>query len=210
MLRTLLIAIIICIVLAIGFFVLIEPDRGRVADPAVKKSPPEYVAPASRDVTSPGMTPGPKVSGPLLRIPGYTPPPEAKRQSKPSDRMRKIIVTHAHTLQSGDITVHIAHIEAPSTEETCDLDEAGRTWPCGRMARTALRRLIRSRAVTCQITSKISETQLVSTCQVGRFDIATWLAGQGWAKPADGAPEGVQAAYQSARDKSLGLWRPLK
>ena len=162
-----------------------------------------HAARATRNVTPPAITPGPAVTGPLIRIPVPVPPKTIKRVPK---RFRRIVVADARTLQAAGMTIRLAGIVAPGLEETCGRHK---TWPCGRRARTALRKLIRARAIECAVTERISEMEIVSTCRVGRTDLAQWLAKQGWAKPAAAAPEAVNMAADEAKRKRRGLWRGI-
>ncbi len=162
---------------------------------------PAYAARATRDVTPPAITPGPAITGPLVRIPVPAPPKKAKKVPK---RFRRIVVADARTLQAAGMTIRLAGIVAPGLDETCGRT---RTWPCGRRARTALRKLIRARTIECAVTERISEAEIVSTCRVGRTDLAQWLAKQGWARPAAAAPAAVNKAAEEAKRKGRGLWR---
>ena len=162
----------------------------------------EEVAPAVRNVTPPGMTPGPGGDGPLIREPA---PP------RPSDppRWRRYflpVTTDAATFVVKHITIRIAGIVPLSAEGVCPLAN-GSDWPCGRTALYALRMFLRGRAVECFFPPPGNATEIVAPCRVGRTDLAAWLLAQGWVKPSELATDAYRTAAAQAHCARLGLWR---
>jgi endonuclease YncB( thermonuclease family) len=80
-------------------------------------------------------------------------------------------------------------------------------WPCGRLAKTAVQRLIRGRTIECQLPQAGSNSAEAAECRVGGKNIGEWLVSQGWAK-ADG-PRYAEAEKKAAEGK-LGLWSPTR
>jgi endonuclease YncB( thermonuclease family) len=159
----------------------------------------EAVSRAVRNVTPPGVTPGPAVTGPLIRIapPPAPPPPRPAR----SERVYHPIVVSAGVIKAGGRDIHLAGVVAPEFDTTCGQGSAA--WPCGRMARAALRQFIRGRAVECAVPPGADEIPSPGTCSVGGKSLSEWLVAQGWARPAGAAYAALEDAARRAR---LGLW----
>jgi endonuclease YncB( thermonuclease family) len=149
-----------------------------------------------RDVTPASITAGPRVTGTLARVDLPAPPPSAR-----SARLFNPIVLAAGTFKVRDREIHLAGIHPPAFDELCG--EGAAAWPCGRIARTALRNMIRGRAIECEIPAGTDNLPDSVSCIVGGDDIATWLVAQGWAKRSGDAFEGEE---RKAREAKLGLW----
>ena len=182
----------------------VAPPLRQASIDATAYGPPagEIVPPPDRDVTPPDVTPGPQVDGPMVRAAGRPQPPRPPRPNK--RKLVRVIAKDARTLTSGVSTVTIAGVVVPALDETCT-DEAGKTWPCGRVARAELRRLIRARAVVCDTEPDAPADEFTAACKVGNTDIGLWLSAQGWARPVDTAPN----AYRDAADKAVAERRGL-
>jgi endonuclease YncB( thermonuclease family) len=162
----------------------------------------DVVAPAVRDVTPPGMTPGPKVDGPLIReaVPPRPPdPPRWRRYFLPA-------TTDAATFVAKNLTIHIAGVTPPVPDATCTLADSTE-WPCGRVALYSLRRFLRGRAVECLLPYIEGAADVTAPCRVVKVDLALWLLQQGWAKPNDIATDDYRAASLRAQCAGVGLWR---
>ncbi len=71
----------------------------------------------------------------------------------------------------------------------------GVPWPCGVVARTQQRMLIRNRTVACDQNGADEKDTLVTVCRVGGTDIGAWLVRNGWA---EAEPGSVLAELSSA------------
>lgn len=71
----------------------------------------------------------------------------------------------------------------------------GAPWPCGVVARTQQRMLIRNRTVACDQNGADEKDTLVTVCRVGGTDIGAWLVRNGWA---EAEPGSVLAELSSA------------
>ena len=167
-------------------------------------APPQgemVVLPPARNVTPREMTQGPVVVGRTVRLPAPPAPPKPKRPK----RFFRVIVSDAGTIDAGDVTIKIADVETPELNRICT-DAKGKEWPCGLIARTALRRLIRIRAIDCAPPAADDGATITTACKVGPLDIATWLVGRGWAKPTVDDPK-LAKARDAAKAAKRGLWR---
>ncbi len=151
---------------------------------------------AIRDVTPDTMTAGPRITGTLARVD----PPAATAKAR-TERLFNPIVVAAGTLKLRDREIHLAGIDAPAFETACG--EAAARWPCGRVARAALRSFIHGRAIECAIPEGADRIPDPAACMVGGEDISQWLVAQGWAKRHGDAFADAEKAAMQAR---LGLW----
>jgi len=62
----------------------------------------------------------------------------------------RVIVPDSGTLEAGDVVIKLKGIVASKADAQCP-DNQGKNWPCGAAATTALRRLVRARAVVCDL-----------------------------------------------------------
>jgi len=179
---------------------------GRAADKKGNAPKVGEVVPRKwRDVTPDGVWTGPKVSGPLVRVEGRKPPPPKPRYK----RFFRVMVLTAGSIRAGGTRIHVDRIQAPPFDEFCDYREGG-SWPCGRVARTALLRLIRGRAVECHLKDGKLADDLKTDCRVGKQDLAAWLVEQGWARVGDTSSKALVAAEMEAKSAKRGIWREEK
>jgi endonuclease YncB( thermonuclease family) len=107
----------------------------------------------------------------------------------------------AGTIKVRDREIHLAGIAAPEFGKICG--EGAAAWPCGRVARAALRAFIRSRAIECEIPAGAEKIPDPAQCRSGADDISEWLVVQGWAKR---NADLYEAAEKKARETKRGLW----
>ncbi len=156
-----------------------------------------------RDVTPDNMTAAPPVAGPLARVA----PPTAKEPASPAshkarlERLFNPLVVSAGTIEADDKEIHLAGISVTKPDATCG--DGADEWPCGRVARAALRSFIRGRAIECEIPAGANAIPDPARCLVGGEDIAEWLVAQGWAKR-NGSDYAEQA--DAAKEMQLGLF----
>jgi endonuclease YncB( thermonuclease family) len=177
------------------------PEAARPAPMAVVQLP-ETVPPARRDVTPPGMTPGPQGDGPLTREPAPprpAEPPQWRRFELPD-------TANATTFQIDGKTIRIAGVIAPKPEETCKRQNGG-DWPCGRTALHSFRLFLGGRPIECFFPYADTAVEITAPCRVGKVDLGLWLLKTGWAKPGAYATEEYLKASESAHCNRRGLWR---
>ena len=162
------------------------------AEPMQQAEAPKTI----RDVTPDTMTAGPRVTGTLTRVD----PPAAAPQAR-TERLFNPIVIAAGTIKVREREIHFAGIAAPEFEKMCG--EGASAWPCGRLARAALRSFIRGRAIECEVPAGAEKIPDPAECVVGGDNISKWLVAQGWAKRSGDAFESEE---KTARETKLGLW----
>jgi endonuclease YncB( thermonuclease family) len=183
--------------------VLVSLLLAAAAPSATHAAPVEIVPPASRDVTPPGVMPGPKGDGPLIREPG---PP---RQLVPPRWQRFFlpVTSDAATFHVDKRTIRIAGVEPPPVAAVCPPAAGNEKWPCGRSALNSLRMFLHGRAVECYFPYSDSVIDITAPCRVGNADIGLWLLGQGWARPNDLATDDYRKAASEALCAGRGVWR---
>jgi endonuclease YncB( thermonuclease family) len=165
----------------------------------------EIVAPATRDVSPPGITPPALTddSAPLVRIPVPPPPPQPPRWR----RFFLPMTADAATFTVGALSIRIAGVAALAPDATCG-DGDGVSWPCGTTALYSLRRFLHGRAVECYMAPLAAGAEEVTVpCRVGPTDLGAWLLSAGWAKAGEGASDAYRADAGAAQCSGLGIWR---
>ena len=110
------------------------------------------------------------------------------------------------TLEIHGERIRILDIDAPESRQTCQ-DQDGKAWRCGQQAALALSDWIGQQPVTCETTKKDRYKRWLARCSVGGEDLATWLAGHGWAVPyRDCKCKAVRDASEFARNQRAGIW----
>lgn len=168
----------------------------------------ETVAAVSRNVTPPGVTPGPLVEGPLKRI--EPPKPVTVERGEPTDTFRRIVVLdggHFRVVHKGQaLVVRLAGIKSPAFDETCR-DSAGVEWKCGSKARAELARLIGGRSLQCSIVETADPQAPAAWCAVGPRDLSAWMVENGWADP-ETEDKVLTPLAAAARDQRRGRFGP--
>jgi endonuclease YncB( thermonuclease family) len=116
---------------------------------------------------------------------------------------RRVTVRDGGTLQADGVIIQLAGIAPREATATCK-DERGQSWRCGAAAKSALARLIRTRAVSCALPKTGEHNIFVARCEVGNTDLSAWMVRQGWAEAKDPA---LAEAAEAAKDERLGVWR---
>ena len=121
-------------------------------------------------------------------------------------RFPRLVVTDAGRLQAEKekLTIRLHGVSAPERSKTCKL-RSGQTWPCGESAAAALRALVGSKAVECEVRDRAA-TEILGVCRIGTTDLSTWLLRQGWADLSEEADEAHAEAMRAAKKDKLGLW----
>ena len=200
---------------------------GRSSSPPAQPEPRHT---AVRAIERDGIV-GPRVSGELERTAALEPegPPIPPPSSGPErDVYRLVVIESAGTIDARTHHMRLAHIAAPDAERICRRAD-GSEWPCGKRARTALRRLVRRRALEClDVETETATATATATaqapsaepapaepappreanCAVAGIDLSRWLVEQGWAIPDKGAPKEWDELHAHARREGLGLFSP--
>jgi endonuclease YncB( thermonuclease family) len=132
---------------------------------------------------------------------------EALIKPKPTKKTYyRVIVPDSGTLQAGNVVIKLNGIAASKADAQCN-DEQGKNWPCGAAAKTALRQLIRARAVVCDLPEAGEQKSYIARCAVSGTDLSAWLVRQGWAKPNDPPEPALADAAETAKSERIGLWQ---
>jgi endonuclease YncB( thermonuclease family) len=118
----------------------------------------------------------------------------------------RVIVPDSGTLEAGDVVIKLNGIVASNADAQCQ-DKQGKHWPCGAAAKTALRRLIRARAVVCDLPDLREQKSFTARCAVSGTDLSTWMVRQGWAKPNEPPEPPLADAAEAAKSERIGLWQ---
>lgn len=118
----------------------------------------------------------------------------------------RVIVSDSGTLEAGDVVIRLNGIVASKADAQCH-DKQGKNWPCGAAAKTALRRLVRARAVVCDLPEPGEQKSFTARCAVSGTDLSTWVVRQGWAKPNDPPEPALADAAEAAKSERIGLWQ---
>src|SRR5262245_17344574 len=118
----------------------------------------------------------------------------------------RVIVPDSGTLQASDVVIKLNGIVASKADAQCQ-DEKGKSWPCGAAAKTALRQLIRARAVVCDLLGPGEHKSFTARCAVSGTDLSTWLVRKGWAKPNDLREPALADAAEAAQSERIGVWQ---
>ncbi len=106
----------------------------------------------------------------------------------------------------GDSEIRLHGIDAPEFRQTCR-DDAGRQQPCGKMARDALSRLIRSGTVSCRVIERDRYRRQVSVCKVGGTEINRAMVTEGWAFAYRRHALEYVSAEREAKAARRGMWQ---
>jgi endonuclease YncB( thermonuclease family) len=118
----------------------------------------------------------------------------------------RVTVRDGGTLVSGGVVIKLSGIAVRGADATCK-GAGGKAWSCGAAAKAALTRLIRSRAVTCELPKGGDQKEFAARCSVAGADLSTWMVRQGWAEPKNSQEPALAAAEEAAKSERVGLWR---
>ncbi|NKM96736.1 thermonuclease family protein [Rhizobium leguminosarum] len=161
----------------------------RSAQPAASPAPgpSDGVAPQPADVPQQAEKPARQTASPAAK--------------KPMELLRPM-VENAGILSFGERRLQLAGIVPTPVDKICG--PAGRQWPCGMMAKTALRLLLRNRSVSCDLETVEWKETITTACRLGTEDLGSWLAENGWAEAAVGSP--LTSAAEKAMQAGKGLY----
>jgi endonuclease YncB( thermonuclease family) len=125
---------------------------------------------------------------------------ELKRRGNP-DLFGFGIAIDGDSLRLDGDEIRLEGIDAPEYAQSCR-DAAGRNYPCGRLARQALSRLLSRGEIKCLVSGQDRYGRKLAQCSLGERDINATLVQTGHAV-AFGRYESEEA---SARSVKVGLW----
>ncbi|NKL00197.1 thermonuclease family protein [Rhizobium leguminosarum bv. viciae] len=179
-----------------GAHATISDDRAEMIARSVEPAAP----PSSASGPAPGDAAAPQPADTQQRAEtpaGETASPAAKKAVE----LARPMVENAGILSFGERRLQLAGILPTPVERTCG--PVGRQWPCGMMAKTALRLLLRNRSVSCDLETVEWKETVTTACRLGTEDLGAWLAENGWAEAAVGSP--LTEIAETARQAGKGL-----
>ena len=96
-------------------------------------------------------------------------------------------------------------IDAPELHQDCR-DASGKWWPCGKRARSELRKLIGSNDVHCTERARDRFGRAVGICTAGGHDLGAEMVRLGWATAYPPFATPYAAAEAEARGARRGIW----
>lgn len=141
----------------------------------------------------------------LVRVPPRAPlsePPEEIVEEEEGELLYRPLVLGAGLLSFSGRNLELAGIEPTPANRFCETADDGQ-WPCGMIARTAFRALVRGRALECDVDDAEWEGTAIAHCQLNGDDLGRWLVAQGWAEAASGSPYGELEAAARAEKRGL-------
>ena len=122
-------------------------------------------------------------------------------------REEPVHVLDGDSLRVGGREVRLAGIDAPEYRQTC-LNAAGKTWSCGKEARTALEKLVKGGKLSCSKEAEDRYGRALAHCRAGAHDLGRELARLGWALGArDERFEEPVREMAEAKAARRGIWR---
>jgi len=119
-----------------------------------------------------------------------------------------IVSIDGDTLRAGNgAEYRLYGVDAPELKQTCE-EANGKTWLCGRAAKTKLTKLMKGGNVTCEEKTKDRHGRVIAVCSAeGVLDLgeAMVLAGYAVDLVSEGNP--YKEAEKEARDAKRGIWR---
>ncbi|MBY4608161.1 thermonuclease family protein [Rhizobium sp. 9T] len=154
---------------------------------APSPAPTGRTAATPADPARPSEPPGGQAAGPAAK--------------KPIELTRPV-AENAGVLSFGERRLQLAGIIPTPADRICG--PAGRQWPCGMMAKTALRQLLRNRSLTCDLDMAEWKGMATAACRLGTQDLGTWLAENGWAEAEASSP--LDAVAEKAKQVRKGIY----
>ena len=118
----------------------------------------------------------------------------------------RAIARTGDTLRIGAVTLKLTGIEAPHSEQTCTKGAGGRRWKCGEAAVQALKSIVGSKIVACEITAREEAGRASGSCRADGIDIGGELVKGGHVF----AERGLFSRYGSLEGEAMaakaGLW----
>ncbi|PTM97610.1 thermonuclease family protein [Mycoplana dimorpha] len=199
-------------------FALEVPDASLVANDGDKEDIPMLLPPDASG-TADGTSPAPEAEADAAAEKALIAPPAPDKSVAPVPSfnahtsapapapitLTRPIVLAAGRFNIGGKELQLDGILPVDVSRQCT-DSSGEGWPCGRMARTAFANLVRGRTIDCDVPAAQWSGTAIAHCTLAGKDLSQWLAENGWAEVAPGAPLQTHAA--AARAAGRGLYSP--
>jgi endonuclease YncB( thermonuclease family) len=106
------------------------------------------------------------------------------------------------SLAADGAVIRLDAVALPDRKRLCR-SENGTRWPCGSIALVALRNLLASTTLSCELDR---ENNLTGKCKAGTSDISVMMLEQGWADLREPASPVHHRAAATAKANQVGLW----
>lgn len=106
----------------------------------------------------------------------------------------------------GPVEVRLDAIDAPERDQACR-DASGRFWPCGIIARDALRAMVGSHEIACIISGKDKYRRLLGICYARSHDLNAAMVQEGYAIAYHHFSEKYAQEELHAKGRHLGIWQ---
>jgi endonuclease YncB( thermonuclease family) len=110
------------------------------------------------------------------------------------------------SLRKGEREYRLHGIDAPELNQSC-MRADGSSFPCGRDARDALRKLVRGEILDCDIRETDRYGRFVAECRAGQTDINREMVRSGWAIAYRRHGTGYAQDERTAREAKRGIWQ---
>ena len=117
-----------------------------------------------------------------------------------------VVVVDGDSLRLDGRKVRLHGIDAPELGQSCRLAN-GKTYRCGRDAKSFLIKLIARREVECTLIDVDRYDRDVAVCRAGQTDLNTVMVNNGWAIAYRHHSLNYVRAEKQARQKRKGIWR---
>jgi len=117
-----------------------------------------------------------------------------------------IEVVDGDSLFIGKREIRLSGIDAPEYHQEC-YDSQNNSYPCGRQAAQALRKMIKNGNITCRIVVKDKYNREVSVCSSGGVNLNKQMVTDGWAVAYTRYTKDYISAEQKAKKQKIGIWQ---
>ncbi|MFL9826936.1 thermonuclease family protein [Rhodoplanes sp. SY1] len=113
-------------------------------------------------------------------------------------------VVDGDTIVVGREHVRLEGIDAPEKDQSCR--RAGKSWPCGTLATSALRSLIRDRPVSCTVVGRDRYGRALGVCTAGGAEVNAGMVRAGFALAFRRYSDRYVPEEDVAKAKRAGMW----
>ncbi len=109
------------------------------------------------------------------------------------------------SFKMGGTEIRLNGIDAPEYRQTCT-GSGNLQYPCGKLARDALSKLIRTKTIVCSMIQRDRYGREVSTCRDGTLEINREMVKLGWAVAYRKYSQKYVAVENEAKAAKRGVW----
>ncbi len=117
-----------------------------------------------------------------------------------------IEVVDGDSLFIGKREIRLSGIDAPEYNQKC-YDSQDNTYPCGKQAAQALRKMIKNGNIKCRTIVKDKYKREVSVCSSSNVNLNKQMVEDGWAVAYTRYTKDYISAEQQAKKQKRGIWQ---